>query len=204
MYSIYYLRFVRFACFAGTFDAERIKQGHGLYVWMKPGGEEDDTPVEKARYEGNYKDGLRSAVGRMVYPSGDVYEGEWLDNKMHGEGSYTYKKTGDIYSGSWDGNKKQGKGRYECAADSSVLCGTWVDGQITEGSWEWKDAGKYDGTFKLGRPIGAGRFEFVNGIVHSGEYVVQKAAEGEEEEPAEGEAPRPPNVAWKGQSIVSC
>ena len=83
------------------------------------------------------------------------------------------------------------------------MCGTWVDGNITEGSWEWKDAGKYEGSFKLGRPVGPGRFEFVNGIVHSGEYVQQKVAE-EEEEPAEGDAPRPPNVAWKGQSIVSC
>lgn len=173
-----------------------------MYVWMKPGSEDDETPVEKARYEGNYKDGLRCGVGRMVYPSGDIYEGEWLDNKMHGEGSYTYKKTGDIYSGSWSGNKKNGRGRYECASDSSVLSGAWVDGNITEGSWEWKDAGKYDGTFKLGRPVGVGRFEFVNGIVHNGEYVQKKVAD--EEEPAEGDAPRPPNVTWKGQSIVSC
>lgn len=121
---------------------------------------------------------------------------------MHGEGSYIYKKTGDIYSGSWDNNKKQGKGRYEFTQDSSVLSGAWVDGQIAEGSWEWKDAGRYDGSFKLGRPLGAGKFEFVNGIVHSGEYVAQKLAE--DEEPAEGDAPKPPNVTWKGESIVSC
>jgi hypothetical protein len=67
--------------FSGTFDAERIKQGNGTFIWMKT-GEEDETPVEKARYEGNYKDGNKCGVGKMVYPNGDIYEGEWLDNKV--------------------------------------------------------------------------------------------------------------------------
>jgi hypothetical protein len=65
---------------AGTFDAERIKQGYGVYVWMAPGAEDDETPVEKARYEGNYKDGLKHGVGKMVFPNGDIYEGEWYEN----------------------------------------------------------------------------------------------------------------------------
>lgn len=59
-----------------------MKQGAGVYVWMAAGGEEDETPVEKARYEGNYKDGLKHGVGKMVYPNGDVYEGEWYENKV--------------------------------------------------------------------------------------------------------------------------
>lgn len=65
----------------GTFDAERIKQGQGLFIWMKP-GEDDEGPSERARYEGNYKDGIRSGFGKMTFPSGDIYEGEWLDNKV--------------------------------------------------------------------------------------------------------------------------
>jgi antitoxin component YwqK of YwqJK toxin-antitoxin module len=49
---------------------------------MGPGSEEDETPVEKARYEGNYKDGLKHGVGKMVFPNGNVYEGEWFENKV--------------------------------------------------------------------------------------------------------------------------
>ena len=49
---------------------------------MGKASEEDETLVEKARYEGNYKDGQKSGVGRMTYPNGDEYEGEWLDNKV--------------------------------------------------------------------------------------------------------------------------
>lgn len=122
---------------------------------------------------------------------------------MHGEGSYTYKKTGDIYSGSWANNKKNGVGRYEFAADSSILNGTWVDGEMVQGSWEWKDAGKYDGAFKLGRPLGTGKFDFASGIVQHGEFVVKKAGDEEEGGGEEGEA-KAPNVVWKGNSIVAC
>jgi hypothetical protein len=69
--------------FEGTFDAEKIKQGQGVYVWMKPGAEEGEDPVEKARYEGNYKDGMRGGgYGRMVFPNGDIYEGQWHENKV--------------------------------------------------------------------------------------------------------------------------
>jgi hypothetical protein len=49
---------------------------------MAPGSEEDETPVEKARYEGNYKDGLKHGVGKMVFPGGNTYEGEWFENKV--------------------------------------------------------------------------------------------------------------------------
>lgn len=49
---------------------------------MGAGGEEDDSPVERARYEGMYKDGMRTGFGKMTFPGGDVYEGEWLENKV--------------------------------------------------------------------------------------------------------------------------
>lgn len=58
-----------------------MKQGQGIYVWMKP-GEEEDTFVERARYEGNYKNGLRTGQGKMIFPNGDIYEGNWLENKV--------------------------------------------------------------------------------------------------------------------------
>jgi hypothetical protein len=67
----------------GTFDAERIKQGLGKYIWMAPGSEEDETPVEKAKYEGNYKDGMKHGYGVMTYPNGDIYQGEWFENLVN-------------------------------------------------------------------------------------------------------------------------
>jgi hypothetical protein len=188
--------------FEGNFDAERVKQGEGVFTWMKA-GEEDDSFVEKAKYSGNYKDGFRSGFGKMVYPNGDIYEGEWTENLMQGEGSYTYKKTNDIYSGTWAGNKKNGEGRYEFGSDSSVLIGNWINGEIGTGTWELIGAGRYEGDFKRGRPFGEGRFDFTNGICQEGVYVVQKVEGEEDEAEVEGEEQGPLNVAWKGRPIVS-
>jgi hypothetical protein len=203
-----------------------VKQGYGTYVWMGPASEEDETLVEKSKYEGNYKDGYRQGVGKMKYPNGDVYEGEFFENmvrnclffsifcsytccwllffmlQMQGEGTYTYKASGDIYSGSWLANLKHGNGTYEFGKDSSLFVGTWEKGQITTGKWILQGAAVYEGNFKLGRPVGNGTFTFASGLVQNGSFEVQKAAEGEEE-PVEGEAPKPQNVAWKGDSIVS-
>ena len=123
---------------------------------------------------------------------------------MQGEGTFTYKKAGDIYSGSWQADKKHGQGTYEFGADSSMFVGTWENGQMTTGKWVWKEAAEYQGDFKLGRPFGNGVFNFASGLSQKGVYEEKKPVEGEEEEPvAEGEAPRPPNVTWKGESIVS-
>ena len=189
---------------SGTYDAERVKQGEGTYIWMGPGAGDDETPVEIARYTGNYKDGMRHGVGRFVYPNGDIYEGEFFENKMHGEGSYTYKKSGDIYSGSWVNDKKNGRGVYEFGADKSILQGEWVDGQITKGEWVLKGAAVFTGEFKLGRPFGEGKFVFNSTLSQTGAWVQKKLGPDEEEEPVgEGEAPRPPNVTWEGKSIVS-
>lgn len=188
--------------FAGTYDSERVKQGQGKYVWMGPASEDDpETLVEKARYEGNYVDGQKSGVGKMVYPNGDVYEGEWVANKMEGQGTYTYKKTGDIYSGTFQGNKKHGAGDYEFGKDNSRMTGTWENGEIVSGKWIFKGAAEYEGTFKMGKPINAGKFTFASGLSQEGSFEVVKA-EGEEE-PAEDEAPVAPITKWAGKSIVS-
>ena len=73
-----------FACsIKGTYDAERIKQGSGTYIWMGPTSEDDDTLMELARYEGLYKDGQKTGCGQMTYPNGDIYWGEWFENKVH-------------------------------------------------------------------------------------------------------------------------
>jgi len=183
--------------FEGTFDGERIKQGDGTYVWMAPGDGDDDAVVERARYEGLYDNGSRNGLGKMTYPNGDIYHGEWVDGKMHGEGSYTYKKTGDVYSGTWVQNKKQGKGDYSFGKDKSMLRGEWENGELVDGSWELKNFANYYGKFKMGRPLGVGKFEFKNGYTQDGEFVEIKNPDDEGSDEVKA-----PNVAWKGNPMT--
>ena len=46
------------------------KDGRGVQIW--PDG---------SRYDGFWKDGMANGFGRLVHAEGDVYEGEWTDDK---------------------------------------------------------------------------------------------------------------------------
>ena len=44
-----------------------------------------------------------------MHTDGDVYEGEWLDDKAHGQGVY-YHEDGSKYEGEWFEDKQHGIG----------------------------------------------------------------------------------------------
>jgi len=49
--------------------------------------------------------------GVVKYKSGSKYDGEWVDNKRHGQGTYYYAK-GNKYIGSWLDGKRNGRGTF--------------------------------------------------------------------------------------------
>jgi hypothetical protein len=193
----------------GSFDSEKLKMGYGVYIWMEQ-EVEDEARREKARYEGQYWQGKRQGAGKLTYPNGDIYHGEFVDNQVehtrthsilplthvqiHGQGTYTYKASGDVYSGMFEHGTKQGEGIYEFGADQSQLIGQWEHGELPAGSWRFKATGQYDGAFKGCKPIGEGRFSFVGGIVQEGEYVEVHAADAEDDAPTQ--------LVWRGKSVV--
>jgi hypothetical protein len=67
-----------------------MKTGNSKYTWMTPGPEEGDEPVVMACYEGVYVEGKKAGYGQMTYPNGDVYTGEWKDNRCNGYGEQIY------------------------------------------------------------------------------------------------------------------
>ena len=38
--------------------------------------------------------------GRLIYINGDIYEGNWVEDKAYGQGNY-YHADGAKYSGNW-------------------------------------------------------------------------------------------------------
>ena len=50
-------------------------------------------------------------TGSIAYGSGATYVGEWLDDRMHGEGTYTWPD-GATYVGEWRDDKRHGKGTH--------------------------------------------------------------------------------------------
>ena len=59
----------------------------------------------------------------MFHADGDVYEGEWKDDKANGKGTYTHAN-GARYQGDWRDDKQHGFG-----------IETWPDGAIYEGQY---------------------------------------------------------------------
>jgi len=182
--------------YEGEFNSEKQKHGAGVYTWMKL-DEESGEAKKVACYEGQYADGKKNGLGKMTFPNGDVYHGEWKDNKFEGEGSYTYAKTKDVYSGAWVAGVKSGNGCYEYGEDKSKLNGLWDAGAFASGEWILEGAGVFSGAFANGKPSGPGTFTFASGVQQDGEYVIPPL--GEDEDP---EGPRPDPV-WVGNAVFS-
>ena len=56
-------------------------------------------------------DGERHGKGRLVYPHGGYYDGEWSHGKKHGKGVQV-SPCGRQYSGLWNQGKKEGPGTF--------------------------------------------------------------------------------------------
>lgn len=92
-------------------------------------------------YEGSFQDGLRHGQGRQVYGGrpldgwgGDVYEGDWFEDKRSGRGTLTLGN-GDVYEGSWQADLKHGEGTYYYMAKNKRYDGIWSEGTAKCGTY---------------------------------------------------------------------
>jgi hypothetical protein len=80
------------------------------------------------RYEGDFVEGKMEGRGVYTWPSGARYEGDWLAGEMHGQGTYRFR-TGRVYVGELRDSKMHGYGR-EYDTDGGLLYeGQWRNGQ---------------------------------------------------------------------------
>ena len=111
------------------------REGKGRYTWSNKcyyAGEYKNhmrhghgtlTMPDKSKYEGQYShqgshkptltnllDTCMLALSATLHPYLHAI-GDWSENKMHGEGFYTYAN-GDMYTGSFQQGLKHGKGSY--------------------------------------------------------------------------------------------
>ena len=82
----------------------------------------------------------------ILLPNGDKYEGEFKNEKFHGQGKYSFSN-GNIYEGEFKDGKWEGLGKY-----------SFNHGNI------------YEGEFKNGKFHGLGKYSFSNGNIYEGEF----------------------------------
>ena len=80
----------------------------------------------------------------MYYYNGDVYEGEWHQDKRSGRGKYTFS-SGQYYEGQWKNDKKNGHGVFNWG-NGIYYTGNWVDNERSgKGTNYYEGGDKYVG-----------------------------------------------------------
>ena len=93
--------------------------------------------------------GHRNLIGGefIRFKDGSVYDGEWKNGKMHGEGTMMMPdiildgeiiKDGEMYHGGWKDGKMHGDGSFHRSNDE-VLIGKWKNGIFQEGLLTYQD-----------------------------------------------------------------
>ena len=131
---------------------------------------------KNAKYEGEFKKDKKCGKGKIIFESGDIYEGEFNDNKFNGYGHYIWAKNGHEYKGNYLNGKFHGEGLYKWG-ENEYYNGEYVNG-IKEGEGEisYADGKKFFVNFSNGKPNGIGVFqdkdgkrgevEFINGKIN--------------------------------------
>lgn len=82
--------------------------------------------VDGSVYTGDAKLGMFDGNGKMEYPNGDLYEGQWANNTRHGYGVLECSD-GSSYIGAFRHGDKDGAGE-EVYADGTVFAGMFRNG----------------------------------------------------------------------------
>ncbi len=94
----------------------------------------------KPRTVSERKDDKMHGQGTYTYSNGDKYEGEWKDDKMHGQGIYTWANC-EKYVGDFKDGKQHGQGTKTCANGDKYV-GEWKDRWASGGWFYWPNGKK--------------------------------------------------------------
>ena len=90
-----------------------------------------------AKVEGMWEKNKLFGRAKMIYPNGDVYDGNWINNQKDGEGIYTMCNGDSVYKGFFKADLMHGKG---------IL--------------KYENGDEYEGDFKYNKKDGEGVFKY--------------------------------------------
>lgn len=115
------------------------------------------------------QEGPQVAIETEIWPDGSKYEGQFKDDLMHGQGTYTWP-SGAQYIGEFENGLRNGQGTYTMS-DGSQYIGQFKDDVMHgKGTHTWPDGSKYEGDFKNGKKHGQGIYTWHSGSQYAGEF----------------------------------
>lgn len=174
----------------------------GAIVGHLPNGVGKQWKRGKFRYKGDFVNALKSGKGRIEWFEKEdgvthttAYEGEWMEDQMHGQGTYTdfdgLRLQGSFHDGLAHGNCTVTTEDYvvTCQYDRGrpgrIGSKTWTnsnkkfrgrfrEGRISRGIMIFEDKSKYEGGFEDENPHGHGIMNYRDGTTYSGSWVKGK------------------------------
>ena len=120
-------------------------------------------------YVGEYKDDKRSGHGTYTYADGNIYIGEFEDDKRNGHGTFKFVD-GNVYYGEFKDSIFHGHGILT-SANGNVYAGEFNDGNMNgHGTYTYANGNVYVGEFKDDKKSGHGTYTYVDGRVLTGTF----------------------------------
>ena len=104
--------------------------------------------------EGEWKEGVICGKCRIKWKSGNLFDGELIDNKLNGNGYMIWNDKNEKYTGRWENNLQNGLGIH-----------IWYDNKLSNHKF-FRD--RYVGQWKEGKRDGYGKFFYSNGSTYEG------------------------------------
>ena len=123
----------------------------------------------KGTYAGYFQDKKRHGQGTFIDIRGNRYDGAWKDDRAHGYGKKTFKKTGDVHEGYYVKDKRQGWGMY-IWANGDKYVGNWHRGIMQEKELSYGLAETFIKVVGKGKNDWQGVKKLANGDVYDGEW----------------------------------
>ncbi|CAK94979.1 unnamed protein product (macronuclear) [Paramecium tetraurelia] len=173
-------------------EDDKCDQQQQLSKWRNI-QEDDNLPLPEFREEvAKSNNGSRIQLPPVTMKSGNIYEGEWLNQQKDGKGKFTWKDgsyfegdfvqdkamgigklvhvNGDSYEGEWKNDMAHGHGVFNHFRGVKYA-GQWkYDLQDGEGQETWPDGTEYKGTYKEGKRHGQGHMQFQDGSKYEGNF----------------------------------
>jgi hypothetical protein len=111
------------ACTTFTLPNGEVRNGYSVYdniYWLG-----ECEYADGSTYYGDWMNGKRHGLGKIIERKGYMYYGWWEDDMRHGQGEANYSD-GFIYDGDWKYDKKYGFGRIT-RADGTSYDGEWIN-----------------------------------------------------------------------------
>ncbi|TKY62098.1 Phosphatidylinositol 4-phosphate 5-kinase 9 [Spatholobus suberectus] len=113
---------------------------------------------------------MRNGYGKIRWPSGAVYEGDFSGGYIHGTGTYS-RSDKLTYKGRWWLNLKHGLG-YQVYPNGDTFEGSWMQGTPEgPGKYTWTNGNVFVGNMKGGIMSGKGTLTWINGDSYEGNWL---------------------------------